>query len=88
MISLSKLVKDHQRLSHVDLSELKPEWVDSLDIEAALTHKVILRAIIEGTEWFAVITPSFHGIAVKVSQSGNPETQSRLSRDLAERLNQ
>lgn len=91
MRPLSILVKNWQanktEAVAAHLALLKPEWVGHLTLVYASTHVIHLLAMIEGAIWKVVLTPSFHGIHVQVIQGTNPETQSRLSRDLALRLN-
>lgn len=91
MKPLSILVKNWQAAKKEAVSEqlalLRPEWVEDLSVLGASTHAIQLLAKIEGVTWGIILTPSFHGIHVKVVKGNNPETQSRLSKDLALRLN-
>lgn len=91
MMPLSNLIKNWQAQATdavtTHLYAMKPEWVDSLKVLQASTHRIGLLAIIEGTDWDVILTPSFHGIHVTVVKGNNPKTQARLSRDLALRLN-
>jgi hypothetical protein len=51
------------------------------------TARIDLEAIIKGVVWLVVLTPSFHGVSVKVVVGNDTNTQSRLSKDLSLRLN-
>lgn len=91
MRPLSSLVRNWQAKKTeavaAHLALFRPEWVGDLTLVCASTHAIHLLAMIEGVIWEVVLTPSFHGIHVQVIQGDSPETQSRLSRDLALRLN-
>lgn len=91
MLPLSNLIKNWQAQATgavtTQLGAIKPEWDDSLKVIQASTHRIGILAIIEGSDWNVILTPSFHGIHVTVVKGNNPKTQARLSRDLALRLN-
>lgn len=91
MRTLSTLIKNVQAQAEeavtAQLLSITPEWVDALSLVAASTHRIHLVALIAGEDWQVILTPSFHGIHVKVLGGSCQKTQSRLSKDLALRLN-
>ncbi len=91
MMPLSTLIKNWQAQAtdavNKQLDTFKPDWVTRLQVIQASTHRIDLIAMIEGSAWTVILTPSFHGIHVKVEKGNNPKTQARLSKDLALRLN-
>ncbi len=88
---LSTLIKNWQAQAtdavRKQLDTFKPDWVTSLQVIQASTHRIDLLAVVEGSTWTIILTPSFHGIHVNVEKGNNPKIQARLSKDLALSLN-